>query len=165
MNKSELTIDPVAETALLIRRPVQQVFNAFVDPAVTTRFWFTKGTEKLETGKKVQWIWEMYNLTVDVQVKEIEQNKRIVIEWGSADETPTTVEWVFTEYSADQTFVEVKNFGFRGTGDEIVKQALGSVEGFALVLAGLKAALEHDVNLNLIADRFPDQSQAHSQKG
>jgi len=27
---------------------------------------------------------------------------------------------------------------------------------FALVLAGAKAFLEHNINLNLIADRFPD---------
>jgi len=28
--------------------------------------------------------------------------------------------------------------------------------GFTLVLAGLKALLEHDVELNLVADHYPD---------
>jgi hypothetical protein len=36
-----------------------------------------------------------------------------------------------------------------------VQQALGSTNGFALVLAGAKAVLEHGITLNLIADRFP----------
>ena len=29
-------------------------------------------------------------------------------------------------------------------------------EGFALVLAGLKALLEHNIRLNLVRDRHPD---------
>ncbi|MBC7990984.1 MAG: polyketide cyclase, partial [Luteimonas sp.] len=28
---------------MLIRRPVAEVFEAFVDPAITSRFWFTRG--------------------------------------------------------------------------------------------------------------------------
>jgi hypothetical protein len=40
--------------------------------------------------------------------------------------------------------------------DEIVKQAIAATEGFAFVLAGAKALLEHDVILNLVPDRFPD---------
>jgi len=36
-----------------------------------------------------------------------------------------------------------------------VEQALDSVGGFNLVLAGLKAFLEHGIELNLVRDRFP----------
>jgi hypothetical protein len=36
-----------------------------------------------------------------------------------------------------------------------IKQAISSTEGFALVLSGLKALLEHNVILHLVADRFP----------
>ena len=50
----------------------------------------------------------------------------------------------------------VTNAGFSGDGDEVVQQALDSTGGFTLVLAGAKAFLEHNINLNLIADRFPD---------
>jgi 3-methyladenine DNA glycosylase/8-oxoguanine DNA glycosylase len=44
---------------------------------------------------------------------------------------------------------------FSGNGDELVKQAIASTEGFVLVLSGLKALLEHNVILHLVADRFP----------
>lgn len=37
-----LTQQPVVKAEMLIRKPVEEVFEAFVDPAVTTRFWFTK---------------------------------------------------------------------------------------------------------------------------
>jgi hypothetical protein len=33
---------------------------------------------------------------------------------------------------------------------------MDSTEGFALVLAGLKALLEYGINLNLVSDRHPD---------
>jgi hypothetical protein len=36
-----------------------------------------------------------------------------------------------------------------------------STSGFPLVLAGLKAFLEHNVRLNLVADRFSKGIEAH----
>jgi len=147
---------PIATTAMLIRKPVSEVFEAFVNPTITSKFWFTKGSARLQAGKQIRWDWEMYNVSVQVNVKAIEDNKRILIEWGSVGEKPTTVEWVFTARSDNTTFVSVTNSGFSGDGDEIVSQALDSTGGFALVLAGAKAWLEHNIRLNLIADRFPD---------
>lgn len=145
---------PVAKTGMLIRKPASQVFEAFVDPDITSRFWFTNGSGRLQEGERIQWDWEMYNVSVQVSVKAVEQDKLIVIEW-EAGNAPTTVEWVFSSQSDDTTFVSVTNSGFSGDGDEIVKQALDSTGGFALVLAGAKAFLEHNISLNLIADRFP----------
>ena len=146
---------PVAKSEMLIRRPVSEVFEAFVDPAITSRFWFTKGSGRLAAGQEVQWDWEMYNFSVQVKVKEVEQNKRIVVEWGAYDE-PSTIEWVFTARPDNTTFVSITNSGFTGSGDEVVKKALDSTEGFTFVLAGLKALLEHNVELNLVRDRFPE---------
>ena len=147
---------PVAKAEMLIRKPVAEVFEAFVDPAITSRFWFTKGSGRLETGREVRWDWEMYNFSVQVHVMEVEQDKRIVVEWGAYEE-PTTIEWVFTARPDDTTFVSVTNSGFGGTGDEMVKKALDSTEGFAFVLAGAKALLEHNIALNLVPDRFPSE--------
>lgn len=146
---------PTMKTGMLIRKPVSAVFEAFVNPTITAKFWFTKGSGRLEAGKQVRWDWEMYNHSVDVRVKAVEENKRIVIEWGEPDQL-TTVEWVFTPRPDNTTFVDITNSGFSGDGDEIVNKALDSMGGFSLVLAGAKAFIEHNINLNLIADRFPD---------
>ena len=145
----------IAKAEMLIRKPVAEVFEAFVNPAVTSKFWFTKSSGRLEVGKQVRWNWEMYGHSEQVNVKALEENKRILIEWSSGG-APTTVEWVFTPRADNTTFVSITNTGFSGNGDEIVKQALDSTEGFTLVLAGLKALLEHNVILNLVPDRFPD---------
>jgi uncharacterized protein YndB with AHSA1/START domain len=151
---------PSAKTAMLIRKPVAEVFEAFVDPDITSRFWFTRGSGRLEAGKQIRWDWEMYGHSVQVSVKAVEQNERILIEW-EAYGAATPVEWIFTRRSDNATFVSITNTGFSGDGDEIVKQALDSTEGFALVLAGLKAFLEHGIILNLVPDRFPDEVKKH----
>lgn len=145
---------PVAKAAMLIRKPVADVFVAFVDPAITTQFWFTKSSGKLEAGKQVEWTWEMYNASAKVDVKVVEPNKRILIEWGGYG-APNSVEWLFTPRADHTTFVSITNSGFQGTADEVVQQALDSTGGFTLVLAGAKAWLEHNIRLNLVGDRFP----------
>jgi uncharacterized protein YndB with AHSA1/START domain len=146
---------PAGKAAMLIRRPVSDVFEAFVNPAITTKFWFSKSSGRLEEGKTVRWDWEMFGASTDVKVTAIELNKRIVIEWGDAGKT-SKVEWLFASKPEGTTFVSVTDSGFRGSGDEIVEQALDSTGGFTLVLAGLKSLLEHHTDLNLIRDRFPD---------
>ena len=144
---------PVVRTQMLIRKPVEEVFEAFVNPAITTRFWFTKSTGNLEPGKEIRWEWEMYGISARVLVKAIEPHRRILVEWG---DPPLPVEWVLRARSDDTTLVSISNWGFRGTDDEIVNQALDSMGGFSLLLAGAKAFLEHKVILNLVADHHPD---------
>jgi len=41
-----------ATTGMLIRRPVADVFDAFVNPELTTKFWFTRSSGRLEAGKR-----------------------------------------------------------------------------------------------------------------
>ena len=164
MENLHLNHVPVAKAQMLIRRPVAEVFQAFADPAVTSRFWFTKGSGKLEVGKKLRWDWEMYGVSRQVDVKAIEPNRRILVEWSSPDNkppTPTTVEWRFDPRSGDTTFVTITNTGFSGNGDQVVDQASNSMVGFSLVLAGLKALLEHNVALNLVADHAPEALVKH----
>ncbi|WP_341793697.1 SRPBCC family protein [Rickettsia endosymbiont of Ceutorhynchus obstrictus] len=150
---------PSAKAEMLIRKSVEEVFEAFVNPAITAKFWFTKGSDRLQVGKQIRWDWEMYGHSVQVNVKEIEKNKRIVIEWSLYK--TTLVEWQFTSLAIDETFVSVTNTGFIGDGDEIIEQALSSTEGFTIMLAGAKAFLEHNIILNLVVDRFPDKVNKH----
>lgn len=144
---------PSVKAEMLIRKPVAEVFEAFVDPAITTKFWFTKSSGKLESGRQIQWDWEMYNASAQISVKAIEQNKRILVEWEAYG--TTTIEWLFYPQADNTTFVSITNAGFSGDGDEVVKNALDSMGGFTMVLCGLKALLEHDIILNLVTDRFP----------
>jgi uncharacterized protein YndB with AHSA1/START domain len=140
---------------MLIRKPVAEVFEAFVNPDITSKFWFTKGSGRLEIGEQATWDWQMYDFSVQVDVKAVEKNSRILIEWSAYD-APSTVEWIFTRRPDSTTFVSVTNKGFPGDENQAVQHALNSTEGFAFLLAGAKAFLEHNVQLNLVRDRFPD---------
>lgn len=149
--------NPEAKTAMLIRRPVAEVFEAFINPEITTQFWFSKSSGKLEAGESVEWIWEMYNVKVPVSVKEIEANKKIIIEWGNY-QNKTTVEWSFKSLGENKTYVSIINSGFQGSSSELIAQVGDSTKGFTFVLAGLKALLEHGIQLNLVADAFINEN-------
>jgi len=148
-----LTRVPITETGMLIRRPVAEVFDAIVNPEITTKFWFTRSTGRLAAGQSVRWDWEMYDVSIQVTVRVVESNRRIVIEWPGYS-GPTTVEWTFEPHGGT-TFVRVTESGFTGTGDQLVKYIADSTQGFTLMLAGLKAILEHGIRLNLTGDRYP----------
>ena len=160
MNNLQLTQVPIAKAEMLIRKPVAKVFEAFVNPEITNRFWFTKSSGPLEAGKRITWTWEMYDVSIQVDVKEVEVDKRILIEWGNYG-SMTTVEWIFTPYENGATYVSITNSGFQGDGDKVVSDALDSKGGFTWVLAGLKALLEHNIELNAIADAFPKGLREH----
>jgi uncharacterized protein YndB with AHSA1/START domain len=147
---------PIARAQMLIRKPPAAVFDAFVDPTITSKFWFTRSSGRLEPGTEVTWHWDMYGASAQVAVKSIERDRRILIEW------PTPVEWLFTRHSDNTTFVTITASGFTGTDAEKVSQAIDSMGGFSLLLAGCKAFLEHGVVLNLVADHNPD---AHTKSG
>ncbi|PAE32982.1 SRPBCC family protein [Bacillus sp. 7884-1] len=143
---------PVVKAEMLIRRPVEEVYEAFINPEITTKFWFTKSSGRLEEGKTIRWDWEMYGVGDELNVKKLEQNKVIRIEWTDG----TQVEWVFTPRGDNQTFVSITNSGFSGSGDEMVNHAIDSMGGYTMVLSGLKAYLEFNIQLNLVADKAPD---------
>lgn len=154
MQNLQLTQVPIARAEMLIRKPVAEVFEAFVNPEIACKFWFTKSTGRLEAGKHIVWTWEMYDISINVDVKKVEANKRILIEWGNYG-AMTEVEWIFTPYENDMTYVTITNSGFQGDGDKVVRDALDSKGGFTWVLAGLKALLEYNIELNAITDAFP----------
>ncbi|WP_281885199.1 SRPBCC family protein [Paenibacillus sp. YYML68] len=149
---STLSQIPQVRTEMLIRKPVHEVFQAFVDPEITTKFWFTKSSGHLEIGTRIRWDWEMYGVWDEIFVKELEENQRIVIESSDG----TEIEWCFTVRADHETLVAITNSGFSGEPDEIVNQCLDAMGGYTMVLCGLKALLEHNIRLNLVSDRAPD---------
>jgi uncharacterized protein YndB with AHSA1/START domain len=155
-----LTRVPITETGMLIRKPVAEVFEAIVNPEITTKFWFTRRSGRLAVGRPIRWDWQMYDASIEVTAKAIDDKRRIVVEWPGYS-GPTTVEWTFAPLNDGNTFVRVTESGFTGTGDQLVKYVADSTQGFTLVLAGLKALLEHGVRLNLVGDRYPKGVNGH----
>jgi uncharacterized protein YndB with AHSA1/START domain len=145
------------EAQMMIRKPVQEVFEAFINPAATTQFWFTKSSGRMEQGRELTWEWEMYNLSVRVQVIEILLHKKITFNWGSP---PRNVVFSFIPLRENATFVKVAEEGYTQTGAELIAVIKDATGGFTTVLDGLKAWLEHGINLQLIADKFPPETDS-----
>lgn len=129
------------------------MFEAFIDPEITRHFWFTKGSGKLEVGKKVTWEWEMYGVSTPVVAREIIQDKKISIDWN---EPATKVDFNFESmHDGASTYVYIVHYGFDKTAGELVQVIKDSTGGFTTVVDGLKAWLEHGIELNLVPDKFP----------
>jgi hypothetical protein len=76
---AEMTLikSPVARATMLIRRPVEEVFNAFVDPTVTTRFWFSRSSGQLAPGKTVTWYWDQYGVSGKLRSRRWRRTKEL----------------------------------------------------------------------------------------
>ena len=118
------------------------MFEAFVDPSVTSRFWFSEGSGRRKSGKRITWTWRRYDFSVDADVRAVEPNERIVVEWpGYGD--PPPIEWILTDRPDSTTFVKITNTGLQDSSEEVVQMAVDATEGFSFVLAGAKAWLVH----------------------
>jgi uncharacterized protein YndB with AHSA1/START domain len=155
-----LVKSPSAQTGMLIRRAPHDVFEALADPSITTRFWYTKSSGRMEEGAELTWGWEMYGVSGKVWVQEVEPDRRIRFSWEGYDPAhPTTVEFLFVPYENDATYVRITETGFSGDGDTQVSRALDSTGGFTFLLSSLKAALEHDITLKVTLDAHPPHLQ------
>lgn len=146
---------PTVKAGMLIRRPPHDVFEALADPSITTQFWYTKSSGRMEQGASLVWEWEMYDHSTRVQVKEVEPDKRIIFSWDGYDvENPSTVEFLFVPHDGS-TYLQVTEKGFTGDGETQVKRAMDSTGGFTFVISAAKALLEHGIVLGLVKDAFP----------
>jgi uncharacterized protein YndB with AHSA1/START domain len=150
---------------MLIRRSPHDVFEALADPSITTRFWYTKSSGRMEEGAELIWEWEMYDASGKVWVQQVEADRRIRFSWEGYDPAhPTTVEFLFIPYENDTTYVRITEAGFGGDGDTQVSRALDSTAGFTFLLSSLKAALEHDITLQVTKDAHPPHLQMPSHR-
>jgi uncharacterized protein YndB with AHSA1/START domain len=131
------------------------LFEAFIDPDVTTNFWFTKSSGRLKVDHEIRWDWEMYGASTLVLVKAIEPNKRIVIEWDGYSGR-TTVEWKFLRARMQRHMSSSQSLAGQVMETNSSSTLSSRLKGSPGTLAGLKAFLEHGVKLNLVADKNPD---------
>jgi len=149
-------LNHIAKASLGIRKPVNTVFEALINPEITTKFWFTHGSGKMGKDATLEWKWEMFDVHVPVNVTTFEPNKKIVFEWGEKTQF-STVKWEFKSINENLTFLTITNYNFQGKGDELIGQIRDSTKGFTFLLAGLKAWLEHRIQLRLVEDSFPKE--------
>ena len=148
--------------AARIARPVHEVFEAVADPDKLSNYFTTGGARgRLETGSTVTWDFADFPGAFPVEVIEVEPDRKIVLEWKANEGEPpnveggemtesnynTTVTMTFTPLDGNtRTMVEVEEHGWRET-EGALKASYGNCQGWAQMLAALKAWVEYGINL------------------
>ncbi|MET3289143.1 UNVERIFIED_CONTAM: uncharacterized protein YndB with AHSA1/START domain [Brevibacillus sp. OAP136] len=133
-------------TKMKIAKPATDVFEAFVNPENMAHYWFTSGSSRWEQGKTITLRYEEYNAQLDITILEIEENKKIVYQWGGAGEQ-TVVTIAFDEAADATTIVDVSEDGWKENDPALLDKLLGNKEGWVYVLTCLKGFLEYGVSL------------------
>ncbi|WP_342431551.1 SRPBCC family protein [Neobacillus sp. FSL H8-0543] len=129
-------------TKLKILKPTNDVFEAFVDPSKIGKFWFSSSSERWEQGKKITLKYDEYDYQGDIEVLEIELNKKIVFN-GNGNIVTITLE----EADNSSTIIEVIEEGFKEDDEELISHILDNKEGWVYMLTCLKGYLEYGVTL------------------
>jgi uncharacterized protein YndB with AHSA1/START domain len=132
-------------TKFKIVKPVNEVFEAIIDPVQMSNYWFSSGSGRLEQGKTITWRYDEYDAQVDIKVMEIEVNKKIVFQWG-ANEEGHVVTITLKELDHTSTIIEVNEEGFNENDDELISNLIDNKEGWVYMLTCLKGYLESGVN-------------------
>ncbi len=135
------------EASMLIRRPPAEVFSAFVNPMMLRKFWLSDASGPLAPGARVKWKFMVPGAEVDVVVRRFEAPHDLVFDWSGG----LHVEMNFEPIDGEATRAAVSVSGFAGEG--MLEQAVGTIEGFSIVLCDLKTLLETGTSAGLVRDK------------
>jgi uncharacterized protein YndB with AHSA1/START domain len=131
-------------TKFKILKPANDVFEAFVDPSKIKNFWFSSSSERWEQGKTITLKYDEYNAQLDIDVKEVQKNKKIMFQWGANGEGHI-VTISLREVDHTITIIEVSEEGFIESDDELINQLIDNKEGWVFMLTCLKGYLENGI--------------------
>ena len=127
-----------------ILKPVNEVFDAVVDPHKMSNYFISRASGPIQVGK-VEWEFGDVAVKVSIDVLEVEDNRKIVLESSAlGPRIRTTIE--FAPDGPDATVVTITESTFPLT-EEGVKLALGQNAGWTYTLCGLKAYVQFGINL------------------
>ena len=147
--------NPVARAEMLVRRPIAEVFAAFVEPATITKFWLEATSGPLALGARVEWRFLVPGATEVVTVTGFHPPHRIEFDWSDG----ISVSLAFRENGARVTRVSAEVTGF-GESDEAIAKVVNATEGFSIVLCDLKTLLETGRSAELVRDKAQLIAQA-----
>lgn len=133
------------KTALQISKPVNEVFEAIVDPTKMSNYFISKGSGRMEEDTQIIWQFPEFDMNFPVRVSKIEINKYISFYWDM-DGIELLVEMILAPRDNNSTVVTITEKG-RNNDEAGIKWLKGNTEGWANFLACLKAYLEYGINL------------------
>ncbi len=133
------------KAALQIQKPIEEVFEAIVDPLKMSNYFIAKSSGRIEEGKILIWSFPEFPMEFPIRVGKIETDKYISFYW-MMDEQELLVEMVLTAKENNSVLVTVTEKS-RDNDEAGIKWLKGNTEGWANFLACLKAYMEYGINL------------------
>jgi uncharacterized protein YndB with AHSA1/START domain len=133
------------KTAIQILKPVNEVFEAIVDPIKMSNYFISKSSGKMETGKQIMWQFPEFDMEFPIRVSKIIRDDYISYYWD-VEGTELLVEMTLTPRGEGSTIVTISEKS-RANDEDGIKWLKGNTAGWANFLACLKAYLEYGINL------------------
>jgi uncharacterized protein YndB with AHSA1/START domain len=133
------------KAALQMLKPVNEVFDAIIDPVKMSNYFISKSSGKMEEGKKILWRFPEFDMEFPIRVGKIEKDRYISFYWD-VDGIELLTEMTLTPRANNSTLVSITEKS-RENDEAGIKWLMGNTEGWANFLACLKAYLEYGINL------------------
>lgn len=133
-------------TKMKILKPVNEVYEAFLDPDKIGKFWFSSSSERWQAGKTITLTYNEYNAQVNIKVLEVCENRKIVFEWGT-NEKGHLVTITINKLSESESIIEINEEGFNENDDNFINEILDNKEGWVYMLTCLKGYLEFEADI------------------
>lgn len=131
--------------AMQISKPVNEVFEAIVNPEKMINYFISESTGMMEEGKNLIWKFPEFDFECPVRVGKIEKDKYISYYWENSGKE-LFVEMILTERENNFTLVSISEKSMEN--NEVgLKWLSGNSFGWSNFLACLKAYLEYGINL------------------
>jgi uncharacterized protein YndB with AHSA1/START domain len=131
--------------AMQIQKPINEVFEAIVNPEQMTHYFISESSGIMEEGKNLIWKFPEFEFECPIRVGKIEINKYISYYWFM-DEIELLVAITLTSKENNTTLVSISEKS-RNNDEAGIKWLSGNSFGWSNFLACLKAYLEYGINL------------------
>jgi uncharacterized protein YndB with AHSA1/START domain len=131
-----------------IARPVAEVFDAVCDPAKLSGYFTTGGASApLVEGSTVTWDFADFPGAFPVQVRKVERDRLIELEWKAGDgDYTTTTRFEFEPLEGGATLVRISEGRWRES-QQGLDASYGNCMGWTQMLCALKMYVERGINL------------------
>lgn len=141
-----MTVDTLEiNVAMQIQKPVNEVFEAIINPKKMSHYFISKSSGKMEEGKSLLWNFPEFDFDCPIRVGKIEKDNYISYYW-KMDEIELLVEMTLTSREDNSTLVSITEKS-RANDEQGLKWLSGNSFGWSNFLVCLKAYLEYGINL------------------
>ncbi|MBX2923761.1 MAG: SRPBCC domain-containing protein [Chitinophagaceae bacterium] len=131
-----------AKAALQIQKPINEVFEAIVNPEKMTKYFISESSGRMESGKELTWEFGDFPGKFPVKVIEVQPDKSVSFVWDEE----TVVNIILKEQPGKSTVVKVTE-GEKELNDDNLEWCVGNTFGWGNFLDCMKAYLEYGINL------------------